>query len=92
MSEGMLNVAERTRINARMIVAYQNGGHRLLRNGCLVIEGNEIVHVGRDFAGQADHVVDARDRVITPGFINTHSHLAGSPLDKSYGIESHQVG
>ncbi|HEX7101398.1 MAG TPA: chlorohydrolase family protein [Nitrolancea sp.] len=77
-------MAERTRINARMIVAEQGGGHRLLRNGCIVIEGNEIVHVGRDFAGQADHVVDAGDRVITPGFINTHSHLAGSPLDKSF--------
>src|SRR5690606_3642721 len=24
------------------------------------------------------------DRVITPGFINTHAHIAGSPLDKSF--------
>lgn len=77
-------MAERTRINARMIVAYQGGEHRLLENGCVVIEGNEIVHVGRNFGGTVDHVVDASNRVITPGFINTHSHLAGSPLDKSF--------
>lgn len=67
-----------------MIVAYQDGEHRLLENGCLVIEGNQIVHVGRDWDGTAEIVIDAPDRVITPGFINTHSHLAGSPLDKSY--------
>lgn len=75
---------ERTRIDARMIVAYQGGQHRLLENGCAVIEGNEIIHVGRGFDGTVDHVVDARDRIITPGFINTHAHLAGSPLDKSF--------
>ena len=77
-------MAERTRIDARMIVAYQGGGHRLLENGCVVVEGNEIIHVGRAFDGTVDHVVDAGNRVVTPGFINTHSHLAGSPLDKSF--------
>jgi 5-methylthioadenosine/S-adenosylhomocysteine deaminase len=77
-------MAERTRIDARMIVAYQGGEHRLLENGCIVVEGNEIIHIGRGFDGDVDHVVDAADRVVTPGFINTHSHLAGSPLDKSF--------
>lgn len=75
---------DRIRINARMIVAYQDGEHRLLEPGCVVIEGNEVLHVGPDWDGTADVVIDASDRVITPGFINTHSHLAGSPLDKSY--------
>ncbi len=65
-------------------MAFQSGEHRLLENGCLVVEGNEIIHVGHDFDGTVDNVVDARGRVVTPGFINTHSHLAGSPLDKSF--------
>ncbi len=72
------------RINARMIVAYQEGEHRLLEDGCVVVEGNEIIHVGPDWDGAADIVIDAGDRVVTPGLINTHSHLAGSPLDKSF--------
>jgi 5-methylthioadenosine/S-adenosylhomocysteine deaminase len=67
-----------------MIVAYQDGEHRLLEDGYLVIEGNQIIHVGKDFDGHADQTIDATNRVITPGFINTHSHLAGSPLDKSF--------
>lgn len=77
-------MAERTRINARAIVAYQDGEHRILEDGCVVVEGNEIIHVGKGFDGHADQTIDADDRVITPGFINTHTHLAGSPLDKSF--------
>lgn len=77
-------MADRIRINARMIVAYQDGEHRLLENGCVVIEGNSILHVGKDWDGQAEIVIDAGNRVITPGLINTHTHLAGSPLDKSF--------
>ncbi|MEZ4521067.1 MAG: amidohydrolase family protein [Thermomicrobiales bacterium] len=77
-------MADRFRINAKMIVAYQDGEHRLLPDGCVIVEGNEIIHVGKNWDGETDVVIDAGDRVVTPGLINTHSHLAGSPLDKSY--------
>ncbi len=75
---------KRTQINAKLIVGYQAGEHRILQDGCLVVDGNEIIHVGKTFDGLVDEVIDANDRVITPGFINTHTHLAGSPLDKSF--------
>ncbi len=77
-------MADRIRIDAGMIVAFQEGEHRLLERGCVVIEGDSVLHVGPDWDGEAAIVIDASDRVITPGFINTHSHLAGSPLDKSF--------
>lgn len=77
-------MADRIRIDARTIVAFQNGEHRILENGCIVIEGNEIIHVGKTFDGTVDQTIDATDRVITPGLINTHAHIAGSPLDKSF--------
>ena len=77
-------MADRIRIDGGIIVAYQNGEHRILRDGCIVIEGNEIVHVGRRFDGTVDQVVDARGQLVTPGFINTHTHLSESPLDKSF--------
>lgn len=79
-----MTLADRVRIDARMIVGFQDGEHRLLEDGCLVLEGNEIIHVGTDFDGQVDRTIDAGNRVVTPGFINTHTHLAGSPLDKSF--------
>ncbi len=75
---------KRIRINAKIIIAFQGNEHHVLRNGCVVIDGSEIQHVGKDYDGIVDAVVDAGDRVVTPGFINTHCHMSGSPLDKSF--------
>ena len=77
-------MSKRTRIDAKMIIAYQAGEHRLLENGCLVVEDGQIIHVGRHFDGPVDEQIDAQNRIVTPGLINTHTHLAGSPLDKSF--------
>ena len=77
-------MTKRQQFKAKMIVAYQDGEHRLLQDGCLIVDGNEVVHVGKSFEGSVDETIDAGDCVITPGFINTHTHLAGSPLDKSF--------
>ena len=74
----------RTRINAAHIIVTQNNQHRHLRDGVVVYEGDTIVHVGPSFDGQADQTIDLPHGVVTPGFINTHAHLAGSPLDKSF--------
>lgn len=67
------------------IIAFQDGGHRHLKDGHIVIEGDRIAEVrGGDFTGDADEVIDARDKIVTPGFINTHAHLTESPLDRSF--------
>jgi len=77
-------MARRTAISAGWIVAFDGRGHRLLRDGVVVVEGERIVHVGRTLEGAADETLDARDRVLTPGLITTHAHIAGSPLDRSF--------
>ena len=69
-------MTKRQQFKAKMIVAYQDGEHRLLQDGCLVVDGNEVVHVGKSFDGSVDETIDAGDCVITPGFINTHTHLS----------------
>lgn len=74
----------RTRINAAHIIATQNNQHRHLRNGVVVFDDDRIIHVGPTFDGTVDQTIDAPHGIVTPGFINTHSHLAGSPLDKSF--------
>jgi 5-methylthioadenosine/S-adenosylhomocysteine deaminase len=71
-------------IRASHIVAYQDGDHRYLRNGVVVIEGNTVTYVGRQFVGEADEIIDATDKIVTPELISCHAHLAGSPLDKSF--------
>ena len=75
---------ERVRIDAGVIVAERDGEHRILRDGVVIVEGNEILHVGRGFDGSVDRTIDARRMLVTPGLINTHTHLSESPLDKSF--------
>ena len=74
----------RTRINPGIIIAFQDGEHRILRDGCLVIDNDRIVHVGTNYDGAVDETIDAPNRMIGPGYINTHAHLFESPLDKSF--------
>ena len=85
----MTATPRRTRIDASHIIAYdaQTGGHRYLRDGVIVVEGDSIAHVGKSYDGPADETIDATGatgRIVTPGFVNVHAHLAGSPLDKSF--------
>ena len=77
-------MVKKLRINAKIIVAYQSGEHRILHDGCVIVEGSQIIFVGKTFDEPVDEVIDAGDRIVTPGFINTHCHMAGSPLDKSF--------
>lgn len=72
-------------IRAGHVIAFQNGGHRHLKNGTIVLEDDRIAHVGGGaFDGEADEVIDASDKIVTPGFINTHTHISESYLDRSF--------
>ena len=45
-----------------------------IRNGDVLIEGQRIVAVGRDLQVEATEVIDARDMIVLPGFVDTHRH------------------
>ena len=79
-----MTAAKRIAIRAASVIAFDGRGHRLLRDGVVVIEGDSILHVGQRFDGRVDETVDAHDRVLTPGLISTHAHISGSPLDRSF--------
>src|SRR5262247_374278 len=64
----------RTKIEATWIVGHERGHHTLIRDGELVFEGNKILHVGKGFDGKVDKVIDARGKLVSPGFIDTHVH------------------
>src|SRR5262252_1122144 len=82
--QGERFMAKRIAIRAGYVIAFDGEGHRLLRDGVVVIEGDRILHVGPRFDGHVDEMVDAADRVLTPGLISTHAHISGSPLDRSF--------
>jgi 5-methylthioadenosine/S-adenosylhomocysteine deaminase len=64
----------RTAIKGGWIVGYENGGHQLIRNGVVVYEDNKIISVGPSFDGVVDREIDAGEKLIAPGFIDTHIH------------------
>lgn len=52
---------------------------RIIQDGSIVIEDQRITQVGKasELAHiQADRVIDAREMVVTPGFINNHMHIS----------------
>lgn len=73
--------SERIEYRAPWIIAYQEGTHKILRNGAVVIDGDAITHVGRPGEAHCDKVVDTCN-IIAPGFISMHSHMHESPVYK----------
>jgi 5-methylthioadenosine/S-adenosylhomocysteine deaminase len=61
-------------IKAGWIVAFQDGEHRILRDGVVAYSGDTIVHVGRSWDGPADEIIDAGGMLLSPGFISVHAH------------------
>ena len=70
----------------------------ILRNGTVVdgsgsapvhtdvgISGDRIVFVGSSAGKKAKRVIDATGLVITPGFIDPHTHTAGDLTDPKRG-------
>ncbi len=49
----------------------------------VLIEGNRVVSVERNINEAADTVIDATGRVVSPGFINLHTH---SPMGLLRGL------
>ena len=71
----------------------QDGNNPFIENGCVAIEGNEIVALGPTNEIKAKNpgaqFYDAKNRVIMPGLINAHTHIYSSfarglslPLEK----------
>src|SRR5262250_2067868 len=61
-------------IRGGWVIGFAGQGHILVRDGVVVWENDRIVHVGRAFAGSVDEEIDARGKLVCPGFIDTHVH------------------
>jgi 5-methylthioadenosine/S-adenosylhomocysteine deaminase len=69
-------IVVRTLVQGGWVVSYDGRGHELIPNGCVVYEDDRVVHVGRAFDGQVDRRIDARGKLVSPGFVNSHLHAA----------------
>jgi len=73
-----------TGIVGGLTVAFDGEEHRLLEDGVVVYEGDKIIHVGKSYPGRLDVRIDARKRLVIPGFIDIHSHISGCPFERGY--------
>jgi 5-methylthioadenosine/S-adenosylhomocysteine deaminase len=64
----------RTVITGGDVVVWHAGGHALMRDANIVIEGSRIASVSRDDPGPAEFTINARGKLVSPGFINCHVH------------------
>src|SRR5262245_61330385 len=63
---------------ARFLIT-MDASRRIIQDGSLLIDGQRITRVGKaaELSGvQADHSIDAREMVITPGLCNNHMHIS----------------
>jgi 5-methylthioadenosine/S-adenosylhomocysteine deaminase len=95
MSNGASTMAVTTVFrNAAWVVAWDaaRAGHVYRRNIDVAIAGTEIVFLGKDFAGAADHEVDCTSRLLLPGLVNIHTHPTSEPLRKGITDETRSPG
>jgi cytosine/adenosine deaminase-related metal-dependent hydrolase len=67
--------------NADWTIAWQGrpGRHVYMRGVDVAFAGDTITHVGKDYAGPADKVIDGGKRMLMPGLVNLHSHPEHEP-------------
>lgn len=52
--------------------------------GDLLVEGSKIISIGKDIPKSAHKVIEGKNLLVMPGFINTHTHVSMSLL-RGYG-------
>jgi len=64
----------KTRYRGRYVIGYdsEQQTHTIIDDGEVVIDGNEVVYVGKHYDGEVDRDIDASNCLISPGFINSH--------------------
>jgi len=58
-------------------IATMDEDRRIIREGSLLVEEDRITEIGDNVSAprNPEHVIDARGKVVLPGFVNVHSHL-----------------
>jgi len=83
MEVKMDEVAKKTTlIRGGWIVAFDGEKHRIIHDGVVVYRGDTIIHVGKTYPKSVDHVINAKQSLIAPGFINAHVHVGAHTGDR----------
>lgn len=71
----------KTLIEGGWVVAFHGTSHAVYENGTVVYENDRILHAGGPYSDPVDVRINARGKLVSPGFINTHVHTTGNGGD-----------
>jgi len=71
----------KTLIQGGYVVGFNGKSHEILKDGLVVFENDAISFVGFSYPGPADRTIDAKKKLIIPGFVNTHIHASSNVGD-----------
>ena len=80
----------KTLINGGYVVGFDGSEHKIIRDGQVVFENDEILFVGKNYSGPVNNTIDARGRLVSPGFINTHVHASNQATEKVIADAGHK--
>ena len=78
MSIQCKNESPRTLLIKNATIIDGTGSNRIM--GSVRIKGNTIIEIGDLESQKTDSIIDANGLVLSPGFIDTHSHHSGDTL------------
>lgn len=61
--------------NANLISMNEKEKEKIQKNMDILIENNKITRIQKNSEEQAEKIIDATDKIVMPGLINTHSHI-----------------
>jgi cytosine/adenosine deaminase-related metal-dependent hydrolase len=64
-----------TAIEATYVLVPENGSQTVVRDKTVVVEGDRIKQICDHYEGPADRRIKAEGRLLSPGFINCHTHV-----------------
>lgn len=66
--------------NVAQAIVWDGTGHAYIADTDIAFVDDTIIHVGADFTGAADEVIDGRGPFVLPGLVNLHTHPFCEPL------------
>ncbi|MCT7663248.1 amidohydrolase family protein [Shinella kummerowiae] len=57
-------------LTARWVIGHRDGRHVIFDDGVAVFEGDKVVFVGHDYAGEVAERIDYGNAIISPGFVD----------------------
>lgn len=72
-----------TAIHGGTVIGHDGIGHRTIEEGVVVVRGDMIVHVGRQWDGRADRSIDASGKLVIPGQVSTHAHVGAHEAQRA---------